>query len=906
MKHKILIVDDEPHILKALGRLLRHENISVLMAESGEAALAIMQQEPVLLVISDFKMPGMCGTELLAKIEASWPDTVRIILSGHSDFETVLQAVHSGVVHKFLAKPWNNQELIEHIRTSLAQVDHSRDKLEAKNDPLHLSPRQFENHSTSQIQLQVVLDTVFDGIATINRKGVILSVNKAIERIFGYNQRELVGRNISCLMPEPYRSQHDHYLAQYQEPGSKGIIGNQRRLVGLRKNGEVFPIELGVNSMQVEGEVQFLGMIRDISRRVSAESENQLLIGALEVAQDGFALFGPGDRLLHWNQQFRQLYQECEAGLTEGIRYEAFFQLCIQNGLFVEAQSNPDRWLAEQCEAHKNLPIIKQYELKPGRWIEIHETRAENGSVIVSHLDISQLKQTQISLQKAVDQAEHANSARGRFLAMMSHEIRTPLNGVLGLLQLLQESSLSAAQSDYVDTALVSGRSLLTIISDILDFTKIEADKLNLINGPCSINRLCHELIQLFRLRVEEKSIQLTLSIDDRLPDVLELDGQRLRQVLLNLLGNAIKFTDEGLVELVLSLSSDQRITFEVRDTGIGIPIVEQDQVFSEFSTLSNNRDGRVYEGTGLGLTISRKLVGLMGGELAFDSVPDKGSNFYFSLPLLAIADDNIPPQVDIETYQLKGRVLLVDDSKTNRLVAKLMLESAGIEVVCACDGYRALKNYQMGLFNLILMDIAMPGIDGLETSAQLRQLGNWKNTPILALTAYAMPEDKRRFIEHGLLGHIEKPLDKKELLRAVSKYLEVNNSGSPTEGELVKQESRIAAVLIDLPRLDRLAADTSEEVLPQLVEVFTNDALQRLKQIEESSELKVIERHLHTLGSSAALYGLVSLSEEARRLETALIQGEDISRNLAPFVRCGEQSVDLLMATLKERQSSN
>lgn len=244
MKHKILIVDDEPHILKALGRLLRHENISVLMAESGEAALAIMQQEPVLLVISDFKMPGMCGTELLAKIEASWPETLRIILSVHSDFETVLQAVHSGVVHKFLAKPWNNQELIEHIRTSLAQVDHSREKSEAKNDPLHLSPRQFENHSTSQIQLQVVLDTVFDGIATINRKGVILSVNKAIERIFGYNQRELVGRNISCLMPEPYRSQHDHYLAQYQEPGSKGIIGNQRRLVGLRKNGEVFPIGL--------------------------------------------------------------------------------------------------------------------------------------------------------------------------------------------------------------------------------------------------------------------------------------------------------------------------------------------------------------------------------------------------------------------------------------------------------------------------------------------------------------------------------------------------------------------------------------------------------------------------------------------------------------------------------------
>jgi len=900
MAYKILFVDDEPHILKALVRLFKQESIDVITANSAQAALDIMQSETIPLVISDYQMPGMLGTELLAKIEANWPSTIRIILSGHSDFETVLHAVHSGVVHKFLAKPWNNKELVEHIRTSLAQLNHAHKDVGKQKVDRGLSSINTIEYSASKVQLDVVLDTVFDGIITMSDKGIIVSVNKSVERIFGYQPEELIGEDIACLMPKPYRRQQDYFLSLYHSSDSQDADGNPRSLVGLRKNGEVFPIEISLNSMEINGDLQFLGMIRDISRRVRAESENQLLIDAFEIAQDGFALFSSGGRLLHCNQQFRHLYQACGDALKEGISYKAFFELSIQNGLFVEAQLDPQYWLMHQCEAHQQLPLIKQYELKPGQWIEIHETRAENGSVIASHLDISQLKQTQISLLAAVEQAEHASSARGRFLAMMSHEIRTPLNGVLGLLQLLQDTPLSDAQKGYVDTALISGQSLLTIISDILDFTKIEADKLELISGPCEVSKLCHELLKLFQMRVEEKSIQLTLNLDENLPLLVELDGQRLRQVLLNLVGNGIKFTDVGSVELQVKITPKQRILFEIKDTGIGIPLNEQDQVFSEFSTLSNNADGRIYEGTGLGLAISKKLVELMGGELVFVSTPNLGTVFRFSLPLNELSSKNLPPQTVADTYQFKGTVLLVDDSETNRLVAKLMLESMGVNVVCAFDGFTALECYESNKYELILMDVAMPGIDGLETANRLRQLPEWKDTPIVALTAYAMPDDKKRFKAHGFVGHIEKPLDKKELARAISLYLKAE----PTLGGIIIDQglSEKTRKVIEISALDQLAADTSEEVLPQLVEVFVRDAEQRIKEIGEDNNADILERHLHTLGSSASLYGLKPCAERARFLELQCKQGIDIGSEIESFIMLCQQSLDALIEAVKVR----
>jgi PAS domain S-box-containing protein len=749
---------------------------------------------------------------------------------------------------------------------------------------------------------------------TINRAGVMLSVNRALETIFGYSAVELLGQNISKLMPEPYRSQHDHYLAHYQGQEKGGIVGNRRRLVGLRKNGEVFPIELSVNRMEIEGEVQFLGMIRDISHRVSAERENQLLIEALESSQDGFALFSAGDKLILWNQQFKALYQPCSGVLQEGITYQEFFKNCISHGLFPDAQENPTAWLAQREAAHKNLPMVAELQLEAGKWIEIHETRSENGSVIVTHLDITTLKQTQLSLEEAVKSAEHANNARGRFLAMMSHEIRTPLNGVLGLLQLMQDTSLTDKQTLYIETAAESGQSLLTIISDILDFSKIEAEKLVLQPVPCDLSRMLQEMQQLFHLRVEEKSIQLHCDMDAALPDWVHVDAQRLRQVLLNLLGNAIKFTGYGEVRLSVSLTTQGRIRFLVSDTGIGIALNEQHKIFSEFSTVKHTASDKVYEGTGLGLAISYKLVNLMGGELTFSSEAQKGSQFWFEIPLITATAPIQPLQRLVETDTLQGHVLLVDDSATNRLVAKAMLESAGVTITTAEDGYQAIELYPTAEFDLILMDISMPGIDGLETTAQLKQLSQWKSTPVIAVTAYAMPEDEQRFLAHGMTDYIEKPLDKQRLLGVISRYLRL--SPKPEQGvDTVDAQSihesenpeHLLSPKLDPKKIEQLVKDTSEEVFPELCQIFINDASERLDELQQESldlnlDLNMVERQLHTLGSSAALYGLMQFCEQARVLEQQCMAGCSVIRELPAFITLGRESLVSLEKCMQTR----
>ncbi|WP_415883769.1 response regulator [Neptuniibacter sp. QD34_54] len=900
MDVQVLLVDDEPHILASLQRLMRRADITFATASSGEDALQWLSENRAEIILSDYRMPGLSGTEMLTKVEAKWPDTKRIILSGHSDFDTVLKAVHSGVVHKFLAKPWSNQELVEHLHISLSQTNLKAESPSVQHNVLatatDLSPK------ATATQLQVILDTVIDGIVTIDDLGKIASANKAIERIFGYSKNDLRCRDFSLLLPEPYRSQYDYYLVNNTGDGLKELLGNQRRLVGVRKNGEVFPIELSVTEMEIEGHSKFLGMIRDISRRVSAESENELLIGALEMAQDGFALFGAGDKLLRFNRQFRNLYSEYGVDLSGSVTYESFFRNCVEKGLFCEAQNNPEQWIEHQLALHASLPIIKQYELQPNVWIEIHETQADNGAIIVSHLNISELKQTQFSLEKAVSEANRANSARGRFLAMMSHEIRTPLNGVLGLLQLLQDTQLDGSQSKFVESALASGQGLLTIISDILDFSKIEADKLEIVPAPCNLRLLLSQLEQLLMPRVEEKSIVLNFQIDPSVPDWIEIDEQRLRQILLNLLSNAIKFTDYGEVSLQVNLQSDYRLGFKVVDTGIGIPWDEQGQIFSEFTTISNTQN-RPYEGTGLGLSISQKLVNLLGGELQFSSEPSKGSTFSFSL---AVVESAVPANSAAVTGDVRfnASVLVVDDSATNRIVVEHMLVALGLKTVCVSSGAEAIEAYQPGRFQLILMDISMPDMDGYETTKKMRLRDDWDCTPIIAFTAYVMPEDREKINQYQMSGYLEKPLDKKVLVQVISPLLatyKVDSSKQSIDSVVTDDGTE----LLEPDYVNQLARDTSEEVLPQLVNVFKEDVDKRLEELSNPDiDDALLERNLHTIGSSSALYGLMALSKKARSLEKVCREGGCARGSLLDFLALAQQSLDCLDQFILERKA--
>ncbi|MBA3049593.1 MAG: response regulator [Brevundimonas sp.] len=499
---------------------------------------------------------------------------------------------------------------------------------------------------------------------------------------------------------------------------------------------------------------------------------------ALDAMPDGMAFYDADDRLVLWNHRYAEVNPELSSTLKVGMTFREIIQIGLEEDLYADARGRQAEWVQERLDSRRALTTTMEQRISGDRWLRVSDRRTAAGGIVTVCTDITDLKNDARALAEARDAAQAANSAKSQFLANMSHEIRTPLNGVIGVAQALARTPLTLQQEEMLELIRSSGHTLQVLLGDILDLARVESGRLELASEVLHLGRAVREAAQLYETSANEKGLQFFVEIAPEADGWIVGDVVRIKQILTNLVSNAVKFTGTGFVSLTAGPGPDRdgapTLRFSIEDTGIGFDSETRERLFSRFEQ-ADGAITRRFGGSGLGLAISRQLAEMMGGDLDCESEPGGGSAFILTIPFrpaeapAAMTDITADRGNDEDAVV---RVLLADDHPVNRKVVEMILAQANIDLTSVENGAEALQACREGEFDIVLMDMQMPVMDGLTATREIRlheAAMGLTRTPIVMLTANALAEHIAAAEAAGADRHLAKPFDAGELLRLVA-----------------------------------------------------------------------------------------------------------------------------------------